>query len=511
MMKKMLSLLLCAALACAAVSAALADDADLREAIATGRTLMLTKAEIQAPGEDFDGMPVGISPDGQTVIWRTSDSACLTRNGQVIPIRPAPERGAGDPYGKLEWEWSDLLWTFPADEGLPWSPDGRYVLLCSKRMATQLVVAQDLVMLDTETGEVFLAQSYEGGSKERGDFVSAMNSEHFGVVAEARFDLTGEYVYFIGRINAFSDTFSLFRFGMSTGETELMLEDIGVAGVARSLYPDRDGSWLLMVSSDNGSSKDTHDVWIRFDPEQASSWLSSFFGGGGAAKGSVWKYERGFQHGRMRGLQACYSAETGVGLVLVSSSTVGSMANMAQTSTAAAADLAKVSITPAGLYMSRLNRITPESTDPNAYWELRRDQEDPDALCIRRSDEAVMDIIMRFSADPDLPDEEMAVLRAFCQTITEENPPRITCVCQSPGGSYALICTDDSKSGAGRYWLLDLDTMAMVPVETPEGLGPVLFGTSLTGNFRPGMVWNEDGTLLILNGGTVEAYRLEAK
>ena len=262
-MKRFLSLLICMTLLCSVASIVLADDVELQEAIASGKTLTLTKVEIQTSGEEYNGMPVGISPDGKTVLWRTSEGGFLTRNGEAILIHPAPERGVGDPYRKLEWECSELLRVFPDEDGLSWSPDGRYVLLYSKFLSMQLVMALDLVMLDTETGEVFLAQSYEGGSQERGDFVSSMESKDFGMVFEARFDLTGEYVYFIGRIKALSDTYSLFRFDMGSGDTELVLEDIGIANMSRSLYPDCDGSWLLMVSSDNGTSKNTHDVWIR--------------------------------------------------------------------------------------------------------------------------------------------------------------------------------------------------------------------------------------------------------
>ena len=507
-MKKLFSLLICVTLVCTTILA-LADDTGLREAIEAGKTIVLKKTALTMPGEDLVGTPIGISPDGQTVIWSAGQSFFLSRNGQITEIHAAPERGTGDPYKKLDWELEALLRVMPPDEGFAWSPDGRYVLLCSKRLAIQQMMALDLIMLDAVTGESFPVQSFEGGSMERGDFILSTQSQDFGMVIEARFDNTGRNIWFIGRVNALSDTYSLFCFSMETGEMEIMLENIGIATSARSLYEECGGGWLLMVSSDNGMSSDTHDVWIRFNPEQPSSWISSDFDGD-TVKGSVQKTERGFLRDRFCGRQAFLSPKTGYGLVLVSAP-VMMASNMASLASSQAADLVKASIAPRAYYMARLNRITCNDAEPNTYWEVRRDLADSDSLCVQKCDSAIIDLLERLSRYEEMTEADWNLLYAYTQEVNEEDPPSICCISLSPGGEYALLCINDNQNDQAMFRLLDIETMTLYPVENPEGLSPVLYGSGLNGRFLPGIVWNEDGTLMILTGNTVETFRMEVR
>ncbi len=199
-MKRLSVLLLCAALLTVLAAGALAEDT-LREAAASGKTLVLTEAEVPAP-EDPYSLLIGLSPDGKTALYRTDDGLTLVRDGQVLQAHIAPERGAGDPYGKLAWETQTVLRSFPDSAGLSWSPDGHFVLLTNMDAVVRRLTALDLILLDTETGEIFLEQAFEGGSQERGDFLESLHSPDFGMIVEARFDRTGRYIYMIGRINA---------------------------------------------------------------------------------------------------------------------------------------------------------------------------------------------------------------------------------------------------------------------------------------------------------------------
>ena len=505
-MRKLLLMVLCLMMVCAAGSA-LADDAALREAVDGEKTIVLTKTELVMPGGDARAQPIGISPDGQTVIWRTDQGFFLSRSGEVTPIHAAPERGTGDPYKKLGWELEALSWVMPPEEGLAWSPDGRYVLLCSRQLALQRVMALDLIVLDAMTGEVFPVLSFDGGSMARGDFSTSLQSRDFGMVIEARFDATGKYIWFIGRINAFSETFSLFRFSMETGRTELMLEDFGIGIMDSSLNLLRscDDGWLLMVSNDN-DSRETRDVWIRFDPEESSRIFS-----GDTARGSVLKAERGFLQGKFLGLQALLSPETGNGLVLVVALDAGPV-SLASTASSQAADLAKASINPLALVIPRLNRITRDEADPNTYWELRRDPTDPDSLYLRECDPAFIDLLERYTLTGEMPEAEKGTLSAYSLEVAREDPPSICCISLSPGGEFALLCLHDDRSKPALFFMLDIEAMTLYPVENPEGLEPVHYGKMpLVGRFPPGIVWNEDGTLLILNGNTVQAFRLEIR
>ena len=80
--------------------------------------------------------------------------------------------------------------------------------------------------------------------------------------------------------------------------------------------------------------------------------------------------------------------------------------------------------------------------------------------------------------------------------------------CVSPDGYYALI----NAGGTGSYhlYLVDLKTMQLRPVETPEGVGGVVVSASaMASSYKPGFLWNEDGTLLINGDDGVRAFRLE--
>ena len=55
--------------------------------------------------------------------------------------------------------------------------------------------------------------------------------------------------------------------------------------------------------------------------------------------------------------------------------------------------------------------------------------------------------------------------------------------------------------------------MEILPVDTPEEVGGLSLTNTVFGtDYRPGMVWNEDGTLLIQReeGSLVGAFRLRA-
>ena len=62
-----------------------------------------------------------------------------------------------------------------------------------------------------------------------------------------------------------------------------------------------------------------------------------------------------------------------------------------------------------------------------------------------------------------------------------------------------------------RLYLLDVETMELMPVESPDGiLGVNLAAGSVFGmEYRPRMVWNPDGTIVLLkSNGKIGFYRL---
>ncbi len=509
-MKTMIYLLLCLVLALALSMPALADDADLLEALTAGKTVALVTVELPDTSEDDSAMPLSISPDGRTVLLRRKNGMpFLIRDGKMIELSLAPERGAGDPYEKLEYEAQWLMQLLPGPEGPSWSPDSRYLLLTSQENALKRNIAMDLVVLDAQTGEIFLEQAYYGGSMERGDFLETLQSPDFGSVVEARYDSTSRYIYFVARLNTFSVSFGLYRYSLADRRTELLMENLGIAHTGRILYEARDGAWLLMLSSDNGNSNQSADVIRWFRPDAGSSWLITFLSGGETQD----SFQRGIRDGAIRTIQACYSPKTGFGLILTGSQVASQMTNLAQTSTTASREVAIASVSPSIYATPRLNRITPDEIDPNKYWELTGDMTDPSSLCLSEFDEELMALITRFAQGEDLSDAEREPLSAYSQQKVRNPQPRINCLCISPDGRLALLSISESIYEKGVFCLVDLMTMALYPVESPEELGPVPYASPYYAEFQPGMVWNDDGTLLIYTTSdrAVHAWRLEVQ
>ena len=474
-------LLVCVALLLGLAVPAAADDAALLNEAATGKDIVLVPAELPVPGEDFDGAPISLSPDGQTMLWR---GLGLTRNGELIPVHAAPERGAGDPYGELEKELYKLARDYPGEEGVAWSPDGKYIVLTDKRAANNMSTVLDLVLLDTETGEAFLEQAYNHKSKNR------LKSEDFGVIFEARFDSTGQYIYMIARINAYSKNgYSLYRYSLADGGTELLLEDIGMVSQGRSLYEDSDGSWLLIASSDRGS-KTTQDVYIRYRP----------------GEGVLRTDERGVLSSGLRGGETAYSAASGYGLILCESPTASNASN------ARASDVSETVVLSRYQILSRcLNRITPEGIDLEHYWKLYGDAYDPSTVRAVEVDRDMVDILNRLVREEACTEEEQDALSEYSRNSLRDSSPKVSCFCLSPDGRCALLSTLAYGGTIVNYFLLDIESMSLYPVAFPTGMGPAYYSTPYSGRFRPGMVWEENGVLLINSKNAFQAYRLEGR
>ena len=72
----------------------------------------------------------------------------------------------------------------------------------------------------------------------------------------------------------------------------------------------------------------------------------------------------------------------------------------------------------------------------------------------------------------------------------------VTCAAVSPDGHYAVV----NAGGLGQYglYIIRMETMEVRPVDAPEGIAGMTLSDSAMGRtFRPEIVWNDDGTLLI--------------
>ena len=95
--------------------------------------------------------------------------------------------------------------------------------------------------------------------------------------------------------------------------------------------------------------------------------------------------------------------------------------------------------------------------------------------------------------------------------------PSILNACLSPDGRYALLCVYTRERDEYTHepicllYLLEMETMEIRPVEAPEGtVSEALWTNTAYGReYRPGMSWNPDGTIILINGkGRIEFFRL---
>ncbi len=474
--------------------AAAPEKSPLQTAYEEGKAFELVKAELPAEGVALDGMPVALSPDGKTYLWRTKDALYVVRDGRALPVKAAPERGVGDPFGTLENTVSMLPRIIPGNNGVSWSPDSRWAVLVNAQYALRRVgygaASLDLVLLDAETGDVFLAGAY--GSNYR--------NEDFGAVIDAAFDRTGKYVYFVGaKYTSKGVRYGLFRADAATYQTETLSLTYYPSSCA-SLNEKRNGEWLVQGSVEE--SRAVRDVLRVF-----------------SADGKVIKRIDLPLEGKWWLLKLGYSAETGYGLGYGNSKTAMATSSVAQVS--AAAELLERHVEPILMFVQtmRLLRVTPEGIDTAHYWYLRSDSEDgAEVRAVQMEDEAVAwlaDVVKK--KELSYADEEQkARLTAYAEELDSAVIMSVMSFCLSPDGHYALLSASGGKEHRDlnlyRLYLMDLETMEVRPVAAPDGLAcPALsFGSAYSQGYPPCMEWNDDGTLLIYDANSrgVQAWRL---
>ena len=478
----------------------------LDAAFAAGETIRLVPADLPgSPGEN--DMPVGISPDGKTVLWRNNNGLTVTRGGETHPVIFDPERGAGDPYGAAEGIHF-LLMQMPYWEGISWSADGRYAALSALELASSGRYPGPVV-LDTDTGEVFLAKAYN----------LSRSGENAGIVFLTRIDRAGRYLYYLAE--EFEEDGAYIRFcrcPVEGGEREILC-DTPIAdrafepGGFSALYETADGSWFLngITGTDSSGEDYRQHALVRFSPA-----------------GDTWTREiipLGIpQSGQSCGSVSCF-AQSGYGLFDLHSSNVQSMA---ATSSFASADLSKASIPPYFMKRIGLLRILPGGEAQHDVWGLVKTADGSGVELIPSYDllwaikvqsgkiapdenaEALIWLTTHYNEGEDLLDkyypQEMRE-----RDLRDEGVVSIQLTCMSPDGRYALMNAGSGQSG-DRLYMLSLETMEIRPVEAPEGLVGISLSHSPFGaTFKPGIVWNEDGTLLIhaSDTGRTAAYRLE--
>lgn len=472
-MKRCAACLLIVSILCV-FSLATAEETPWEQALADGKTPVLLPAALPDAAPE-GGALLSLSPDGKAALWKTGSSLCLTRDGKLLPVVVAPERGVGDPYQKLEKDLVMIARYLPGQEGVAWSPDGRYAALTCKDQVAKANRPLDLMVLDAQTGEVFLTVACD----------AKFLAENGGVVYEAKFDGTGRYLYFTARLRAFSKTDALYRCDLATFQTELVCEGM-TALLAPGLFEKADGSWLVLGAPDTHTAKSPEILEILSPASPQSRQRFARF-----MPAAMWQTEY------MR-----YSSASGYGLMIGHSLTSASNGYDGN----APALYARIL-----LNAICLSRITPEKTDMDQYWLFRADAEDLSDLKIEALDADTLSMVRQIVNEGSVTAGDDAKLKEYADALVRHPAQIATCACLSPDGRWALIHI--GRSSLFRFFLMDLETMALYPVDAPEGLAGPAIGTALGRAYPPGMVWNDDGTLLIYTAASqsAEAYRLTAR
>ena len=164
--------------------------------------------------QDFHAAPYFFSPDGSKAILMDEEHAYILSGNVITMILPNYLRGVRDEYASFSRFLKMKPTQWAGSEGLIWSPDGRYAVLTS--YATTLIRGQfiyGLYLIDTQTGELFCADTYPNMLMDGG-----------ASVFQACFDETGRYVYYMLWGSLYEDSrISLMRYDMQTGMKQRLL------------------------------------------------------------------------------------------------------------------------------------------------------------------------------------------------------------------------------------------------------------------------------------------------
>ncbi len=164
--------------------------------------------------QDFHPAPYSFSPDGSKAILMDEEHAYILKDNVITMILPNYVRSVHDTYGSFS-QFNKLP---PAQwvgiEGITWSPDGRYAVLTSFRQVFMMMrFIYGLYIIDTDTGELFCAETYP-----------SKISEGASSVVQACFDASGLHLYYMLYGNIYPDSrVSLMCYDMETGEKQRLL------------------------------------------------------------------------------------------------------------------------------------------------------------------------------------------------------------------------------------------------------------------------------------------------
>jgi hypothetical protein len=278
-----------------------------------------------------------------------------------------------------------------------------------------------------------------------------------------------------------------------------------------SLTEMADGSWLLTGLNGRESDKTVRHSLIRFSPA-----------------GDAWSAAVTPVGIPFLGWNACFSTSpvSGYSIATMQNPVSAQSMSLAQSSTAASADLLKASVMPSLYRRVNMLRVLPGEAKRYDVWWLQETEEnngspearpgEPFLLVYKTMHSQLTDDdaeeLLKWGPEIDPETGFPAGYDLLSDQRGESGFRNITGLCLSPDGYYCLAASADGNDQA-RPWLISLETMEVRKVDMPEGLDLYGLGSGIMlPYYYPQITWNEDGTLLILNTAThrPEAFRLKS-
>ena len=406
---------------------------------------------------------------------------CLVRDGKIIPIATVPEKGSGDPYGKLSDGSYIRMSGVPGKEGFSWSSDGRYFTFSNIEKALDQFQYLDTPVIDTESKEFWLADSYSDN----------LIKKDGGTVILSKMSRAGDYVYYLAICDA--DDKGCYCFCRCTPDgrnreilckTEMhRFQTLFHPFDTSDLFEMSDGSWIMQGARGDYNyrniKEDTISL-IHFAPS-GDQWTAEVIP---TAVPLIYKTGR-----------FLYSAASGYGMMLIHIPYNKDIFAGTDTDPGAMDGIRYIADS------LRLLRICPGGQITSDVWYIRKSwPEDENMEMV--SGEARLEYIRAWyeGGSPTASEEydgEASIRQPY---------PKITNACLSPDGRYALLHGNENSEYC--FYLIDMETMAIRPVESPEGTASLDQVMPLHSSYYPAMRWNQDGTLVFAVEDGVGLFRL---
>lgn len=189
-----------------------------------------------------------VSPSGNAFLFDLNGTAAIVRDQEIMLLAVNRDRGAQNEYADRTYRYIENRSSFLSEpDSFCWSPDERYITMTFPHKTLTSSQYMDLLLADTRTGDIFLAESTPKRMADGGIFATTT----------ACFDEAGKYVYY-HVYGSFGDNVrnGLKRYCLETGEAELLCVVEGSFFCRPQLSMDRDGA--------------VHAVFLTSDPDTQS-------------------------------------------------------------------------------------------------------------------------------------------------------------------------------------------------------------------------------------------------